>query len=212
MIMTKLHTWALATLTGLFALLVTAGVPPASSQTAREPGPNTITAEVVAQAFNQANLSAQFGYFNYIRGLDGTSIAAGELSEGTAYFTFYNHTVVERVINNGPMRTIDRSGEMIIYYNPTPNGSFTNPETFRSGTPVVVATLRHQVIVNTETGAFTTLADLIIIRSERFSLNGQTYRLGKVGDDYALSFVGKTGPIPYFMGHTFGLHLRGGND
>lgn len=110
------------------------------------------------------------------------------------------------------MRTINRSGEMTIYYNATPNGSFANPESFRSGMPVVVAMLRHQVIVNTETGAFSTHADLRIVRSERFTLNGQTYRLGKVRDDYTLIFVGKTGPIPYFMGHTFGLHLRGGSD
>jgi hypothetical protein len=67
--------------------------------------------------------------------------------------------------------------------------------------------------VSEATGAFTTHAGLIIVGSERFILNGQTYRFGKAGDSYRLNFEGKRQPpMPFFMGYTMGLHLRGGND
>jgi hypothetical protein len=46
-----------------------------------------------------------------------------------ALLTFYSHTANERVINNGPMRAIDRSGEATFYFNTTTAGDFGHSET-----------------------------------------------------------------------------------
>ena len=70
---------------------------------------------------------------------------------------------------------------MTIYTDPSHNGSFANPDTFRDGTPILVATLRQQVIVDTTTGAFSTLNVNTITSSARFSVGSATVRLGDKG-------------------------------
>src|SRR3954451_8628644 len=75
-------------------------------------GPNTISAELIGQVYNPSPaVSAQYGYVSYVRGLETSAITGpgGALSERSALLTFYSHTTVERVINNGSIRTIHRS-------------------------------------------------------------------------------------------------------
>jgi hypothetical protein len=62
-------------------------------------------------------------------------VFAGEPNERTALFTYYTDTVTSQVINDGPMRVIDRKGTMTIYKDATPNGSFADPNSFRDGNP-----------------------------------------------------------------------------
>jgi hypothetical protein len=98
--------------------------------------PNQISAELIAQVYNPSPaVSAQYGYVSYLKGVDTAAITSpgGALSERSALLTFYNHTATERVINNGPMRVIDRSGETTFYLNTAPAGDFGHPETFRQG-------------------------------------------------------------------------------
>ena len=61
-----------------------------------------------------------------------------------------NLAATERVINNGPIRVVDRTGTGAIYFG-AGNATFTNPDTFRVGTPVQTFTLRHQVVIDTST-------------------------------------------------------------
>jgi hypothetical protein len=56
-------------------------------------------------------------------------------------------TTVSTVVN-GPLRIIDREGTTTIYLVSTP-GDFSNPDSFCTGIPVQVSTLRQQVIVST---------------------------------------------------------------
>jgi hypothetical protein len=205
-------------LVGLLALVALVGAstfigrPAAAKDTG---GPNTISAELIGQVLNPSpSLSAQYGYVSFLHGVDASAITAGggALSEQTAMLTFYNHTTVDRVINNGPMRTIDRSGEATFYFNPAPAGNFAQPESLRQGAIAMTATLRHQVVVDTLTGAFTAHFDCVVAESEPVSIGGARYRLGKPGDRFEITFQGHLNtpapPSGYMAGYITGLELQ----
>jgi hypothetical protein len=199
----------LAALAGMLAAIV-------GSVAAKDnDGPNTISAELIGQVYNPSpTVSAQYGYVSYVKGLEASAITGpgGTLSERSALLTFYNHTTVDRVINNGPMRAIDRRGETTFYLNTTPAGDFSHPETFRQGVAVMTATLRHQVVIDTLTGTFTAHYDCTIARNEPFTINGATYRLGKPGQHFEVTFFGHLNqpapPSGHTAGFTTGLELR----
>ncbi|HEY1338854.1 MAG TPA: hypothetical protein VGF59_15165, partial [Bryobacteraceae bacterium] len=138
-----------------------------------------------------------YGYLNFVRGLDRITTSAGAaVSESTALLTFYNDTTTERVINNGTIRVVDRTGTGAIYFG-SGNASFANPETFRQGAPVQTFTLRHQVVIDTVTGYFTTTFEITVTSAKAFQIDGKTYRLGRRGDVNRLNVGGKlmtTGP------------------
>jgi hypothetical protein len=178
-------------------------------------GPNTISAELIGQVYNPSPaVGAQYGYISYLKGIDAAAITGpgGALSERSALLTFYSHTTTERVINNGPTRVIDRKGEITFYLDTTPEGDFSHPETLRQGVAVMAAALRHQVIVDTLTGAFTAHFDCTIARNEPFTLGGATYRLGKRGQHFEITVIGhlnqQAPPSGYMAGFVTGLELR----
>lgn len=170
--------------------------------------PNQISAELIGQVLNASpEVSAQYGYISYLGGFDTAAlIGSGDgLNEQSALLTFYNDTTVDSVINNGPMRVIDRSGVATFYINTTPAGDFGDPETFRAGVAVMKASLRHQVIVNTATGAFTAHFDCIIDSSETFLIDEKSYRMGKSGDPFEIDFSGHLNPQAPPSGHMVGF-------
>ena len=79
--------------------------------------------------------------------LGSSTVAFGEdassktPNESTALFTFFTDTTTTQVVNDGPMRVIDRTGTLTIYQDSAPNGSFANRNTFRDGKPLLVADL-----------------------------------------------------------------------
>jgi hypothetical protein len=148
--------------------------------------------EVVGQVLNpSAQQSLQYGYLNHVRNLDRITTSAGAtVSEATALLTFYNDTATERVINNGPIRIVDRTGTGTIYLG-SGGGDFTNPDTFRAGAPVQTYTLRHQVVIDTSTGYFTTLFEITVTSAKPFQIDGRTYMLGRRGGVYRLEVAGK---------------------
>ncbi len=176
---------------------------------------NTISAELIGQVFNASpKVSVQYGYVSYLSGVEPSVITApgGTLSEQSALLTFYSDTATERVLNNGPMRTINRSGVVTFYLNMTPTGNFSDTVSFRQGVAVMKATLRHQVVLNTLTNAFTAHFDCTITSSESFKINGKTYRLSKPGQPFEITFSGhvnQNGPPSGFMaGFVTGLELK----
>jgi hypothetical protein len=178
-------------------------------------GPNTIRAELIGQVLNPSPaVGAQYGYVSFLNGVDSSAITApgAVLSEQSALLSFYSHTNTDRVINNGPMRVIDRSGEVTFYLNPTPAGNFGQPETFRQGTMVMTAALRHQVVVDTVTGAFTAHFDCTVARSDPFDLGGARYQFGKPGDRFEITVQGRLNtpapPSGYMAGFVTGLELQ----
>ena len=172
-----------------------------------------ITAELIGQVSNPTPaLSFQYGYLNYIKGLDPAALAAGtEMTERTAFLTFYSHTVTQRVINNGRLRVIDRVGQLGVYLDATPNGDFGRPATFQDGDQVVGAEQHHQVVIDTLTGAFTANFDLTLTWSKRFSLGSTDYQLGGAGDHFGITVFGHLNqqppPAAYIAGVVRGLEV-----
>jgi hypothetical protein len=157
-----------------------------------EPSSPLIGYEAVGQVLNpSAQQSLQYGYLNLVRGLDRITTTPGAVvSESTALFTFFNDTATERVINNGPIRVVDRTGTGAIYFD-SGNADFANPDSFRKGTPIQSFTLRHQVVIDTSTGYFTTTFEITVASAKTFQIDGKMYRLGHPGSVYRLNVSGK---------------------
>ena len=145
----------------------------------------------VGQVLNpSATQSIQYGYLNSVAGLDIVA-TSGAASEATALLTFYNDTTTQQVINNGPIRVIDRTGSSTIYFNAGGGGDFNNADSFRAGKPVQTCTLRHQVVIDTSTGYFTASFELTITSAGVFQVNGASYVLGRPGEVYHWNVYGK---------------------
>jgi hypothetical protein len=170
-----------------------------------EPSSPLIGYEAVGQVLNpSAQQSIQYGYLNLVRGLDRITTTPGAVvSELTALFTFFNDTATERVINNGPIRVVDRTGTGAIYFD-SGNADFANPNSFRKGTPIQSFTLRHQVVIDTSTGYFTTTFEITVASAKTFQIDGKMYRLGHPGVVYRLNVSGKLAqqapPAAYIAG------------
>jgi hypothetical protein len=163
-----------------------------------QPSSPQIGYEVVGQVLNpSAQQSFQYGYLNLVPGIDRITTSAGAVvSESTALLTFFCDTTTDRVINNGPIRMVDRTGTGAIYFG-SGNSTFADPDTFRSGTPIQGFTLRHQVVIDTSTGYFTTTFEITITSVQGFQIDGRTYRLGHPGRVYRLNVSGKlAAPAP----------------
>ena len=180
-----------------------------------------LTLELVGQVQNSAPgvspaTSIQYGYVSQLRGLP--IFRADPPSESTALLTFYTDTTTNQAISNGPMRVINREGTLTIYSDPAANGSFANPNSFRDGTPVLVAGLRQQVIVDTTTGAFTAQNLNTIVSTSPFQRPSGNLRLGKAGDRFRTIIFGHLnapGPPSAFMAgytHSEGVPKRAQED
>lgn len=147
--------------------------------------------ELVGQVLNvSASQSLQYGYLNSVPGLE-TVATGSSVSETTALLSFYNDTTTQQVINNGPIRIIDRTGTSTIYFNASGGGDFNNPDSFRSGKPIQECRLRHQVVIDTSTGYFTATFEMTVKSTHLFQINGKAYRLDVPRKTYRWSVYGK---------------------
>jgi hypothetical protein len=105
-------------------------------------------------------------------------------------FTFYTQAETVKVVANGPLRIVDRMGTTTIYLTSAP-GDFSNPDSFRSGTPVQVSTLRQQVIVDTSTGAFSVVNINTITSATEFLSGGEEVQLGEAGQSFRTVLNGR---------------------
>lgn len=144
-----------------------------------------------------------YGYLSYIRGV--SVFRAAPASETSALFTFFADATTLRVISNGPLRIVTRVGKLTIYRDPATNGSFPKPETFRDGTPVLVAKFRQQVVNNTVTNSFTTFHQGMITSTRPFAAGRRKLLLGRVGRTFRIAFSGQGNmpgpPSGYFGGY-----------
>jgi hypothetical protein len=142
-----------------------------------------------------------YGYLSYVSGLSAFSGMAQ--NETAALFTFYAEAATPRVIANGPMRIVTRVGQLSIYRDASPDGDFAKAESFRDGTPVLVARFRQQSVVNTVTGSFTTFHQNRIVSTRRFPAGRGNVQLGQVGATFRTFFSGQgtmPGPPSGFFG------------
>jgi hypothetical protein len=134
-----------------------------------------ILMEYVGQVINGTPTPASSNQFGNLHGVAGV--------DPSLQFTFYTEATTVKAVVNGPLRIVDRTGTMTIYLASEP-GDFSNPDSFRSGTPVQVSTLQQQVIVDTSTGAFTVVNINSITTATEFLSGGNEVQLGKAGQSF----------------------------
>lgn len=169
-----------------------------------------LSLELVGQSINSPpgvtpSTSTQYGYVSYLRGLP---MFKGETqNETTALLTFFADSTTTRVIVDGPLRVLTRTGTITFYLDGGANGSFANPDSFRDGTRVLVAGFRQQVVLDTLTNTFTTHHLNTITATSPFRVGGHQIQLGAVHDRFATILSGHTNmpapPSTYFAGYTF---------
>lgn len=164
--------------------------------------------EFVGQFNNTPTTSQQYGYVSRIQGLDDTFNGTPQ-NEATALFTFVTNATTDRVIANGPLRIVNRTGTTTIHLN-TPPSDFSNPASFSQGTPIQVSTYRQQVVLNTLTNAFVTTHMNTVTETHVFWLNGISYRLGRVRETFRTSYSGQSNtpgaaPSGWFGGNAVGV-------
>lgn len=144
-----------------------------------------------------------YGYLSYIKGL--SVFSGAPQNETTALFTFSADAATLRVISNGPLRVVTRVGKLTIYRDPSTNGSFAKPETFRDGTAVLVAAFRQEVVSNTVTNSFATFQQNTITSTRPFLAGRGKVQLGEVGETFKTYFSGQGNmpgpPSGYFGGY-----------
>ena len=146
---------------------------------------------------------SHYGYLSYIRGVP--AFRASPESETTAVFTFFADASTVRVIVDGPLRIVTRVGKLTIYRDPSTNGDFDQPETFRDGARILVGEFTQQVVNNTVTGSFTTFHRVRITSTQPFQAGRRKLQLGRVGQTFRIAFSGQGNmpgpPSGYFGGY-----------
>jgi hypothetical protein len=169
-----------------------------------QPPLGDVAFEIVGQVRNPtATTSNQYGYLSNINGLSLDQIfSASPHNESQALFTFFTEAENTQVINNGNLRVVNRTGTTTIYYDVT-HGDFADADSFRDGMPVLVMSLRQQVILDLVEGTFTaTNVNTVTSLSPILGV-----RLAKIGDQFRTSINGRgntTGTPAMFViaGHT----------
>jgi len=134
-----------------------------------------ILMEYVGQVINGSPTVASSNQFGNLQAVSGV--------DPSLQFTFYTQAETVKVVANGPLRIVDRTGTTTIYLTSAP-GDFSNPDSFRSGTPVQVSTLRQQVIVDTSTGAFSVVNINTITSAMEFLSDGEQVQLGETRQSF----------------------------
>jgi len=144
-----------------------------------------------------------YGYLSYLGGI--AAFGGSPENETTALFTFYADAATLRVIADGPLRIITRTGTLNIYRDASPDGSFDAPEKFRDGTRVLAGEFRQQVVNNTITGSFTTFHRVKITSTRPFQAGRRMMQFGRVGQTFRIALNGQGNmpgpPSGYFAGY-----------
>ncbi len=178
-------------------MMITAGLPAVAAVPRVEDGAGAdqLMMEYVGNVVNGSPTPADSRQF-------GNLVAVAGADSFTA-LTFYTEATTTATVANGPLRIVDRTGTTTIYLASAP-GRFDDPETFRSGTPVQVSTLRQQVIVDTTTGLFTVVnINTITWVQERRPTSPD---LGEKGKSFRSSLTGRLNspggsPTGWFAGY-----------
>jgi hypothetical protein len=84
----------------------------------------------VGQFVSTSTGSGQYGYLSKIEGISNVFNSDTVKNETMAMFTFSSHVTTDQVINNGPLRAVNRKGTTTIYYHPEGGANFADPSSF----------------------------------------------------------------------------------
>jgi len=133
----------------------------------------------------------QYGYFTHVAGVENVFSGVPNTASN-AFFTFMNKLSTTRATPHGPLTVVDRKGTATIHLNPATGASFDTPASFEAGTPVLTASMRHQVILDSLNGntIFMTF-DLTVSSAETFTVGGQKHQLGRPGQKMTWTNYGR---------------------
>lgn len=191
----------------LFAFVLAASTP--SVFAGKKKADSDVSMEIVGAVFTPSpTASIQYGYLSFVNGLDNV-FGGSPQNETSALLTFFSDTSTTRVIINGALRVVNRVGTFTVYLDTTPDGDFTNADSFRDGTPVMTGSLRHQVVLNTASNTFTTTFVITVISADPFRINGQGMWLGQPGQKFILMVFGNStsSSAGQFAGYATGGNL-----
>jgi hypothetical protein len=164
----------------------------------------TATEFVGREDQNGANFIA-YGYLTYVHGLTDTLLFSSTNpllnNETTARLTYYATASLTARSVISSVFTVNSIGTVIYYFNQTPNGDFSNPNSFASGVPIVTGTVRYQDILNVQApnlGIATGTGEFTQVGIAPFTVGGQTFQLGRVGIQERIFTTGegtRTDPI-----------------
>lgn len=129
-----------------------------------------------------------YGYIYAMRGLETSQMFTDPLnpSEATARFTYYaTSNLTARAILTDAMRglfTLNSTGTITFYLQPSPSATFTDPLSFAGGVPIAVASLRYQDMLNVigpNRGLVVGSGEFIQSSATPFTLSGNSYRFGR---------------------------------
>jgi len=159
-------------------------------------GGGAVAFEIVGEVNNSAPgvvpaTSEIFGYLSKVDGIDQvfTDSDPTHQNESTALITFDTDATTIRVTPHGPFRIIDRDGTTTMYLNNGPS-NFSDPSTFRQGTPIQVSSFHQQVIVDTVESTFTVVNSNTVTSRSRFAIGGINYLLFKPGQNLRTTLQG----------------------
>jgi hypothetical protein len=159
-------------------------------------GGGAVAFEIVGEVNNSAPgvvpaTSEIFGYLCKVDGIDQvfTDSDPTHQNESTALITFDTDATTIRVTPHGPFRIIDRDGTTTMYLNNGPS-TFSDPSTFRQGTPFQVSSFHQQVIVDTVESTFTVVNTNTVTSSSKFAIGGINYLLFKPGQNLRTTLQG----------------------
>jgi len=161
--------------------------------------------ELVGQVISPSPTAGHvLGYLTYINGLseEESIFTSDPQDETTALFTLYTIVTSQRIINNGPFRVANRIGTSTIYLDTSPNGNFTNPDSFRDGTPIQTSDVRQQVVFNPSSGQFTATFVHTITSVTPFRIGDHNHMLGRIGQTFRVTLFGQ---LTTFPGHVSGF-------
>lgn len=174
-----------------------------------------VTAHLVGQLQVDSSGNAQLvGYFPWISGLPAAF--AGTPSEATAYYTFRSPTFQVRIVANGGLMEIfsmssgTGGGTLTynMYYNASPNSSFSNPNSFSQGQ--LVATLTSvQWMTTASTNGGVGSGTFELASSSNFAIQGQTYNMNTLGNAVTLVLTIAPSPGPSSPYAAFSVPLGG---
>lgn len=181
----------------LWVLVAAASVYPESDGAPKTARRCDVAFELIGQVRNPSpTTSMQYGFLSRINGIDLDLIfSASPHSESTALFTIFTEATNTQVINNGQLRIVNRTGTTTIYFDPS-HGDFSNPDSFRDGTPILTATLKQQVILDTFEGTFTATNINTVTSATPFTVGDDRFQVAKTGDQFRTSINGRGNTTP----------------
>jgi hypothetical protein len=120
------------------------------------------------------------GYFTSIKGLSGP-LFSGSPSEATAFFTFRSDVFsLTPLPPNGEVGLdLVSAGTFSIYYNPNPNGAWSDPDTFSDGQ--LVAKFSRDETLFLQIGPLSKhVLNETLLASQNFAFNNRTYNFNRL--------------------------------